>query len=101
MKSLPDIVQRNKDVEHIMHAACRYGYNTSGKENVNKRIAILVTADNWQNYCSDLPRAKGTKAEDCLTVLSLDTENRRINLVRIGSNVTVNLDERTYTALPY
>ena len=45
MKSIPLIVERNKDVEHIMHAACRYGYNTAGRSNVNKQIAILITAD--------------------------------------------------------
>ena len=60
-----------------------------------------TAADNWQNYCSNLPRAVGTKAEDCLTVLSLDTERRRISLVRVGSNITMELTERTYTSLSY
>ena len=59
------------------------------------------SADTWQNYCSDLARAEGTKAEDCLTVLSLDTQKREIRLVRIGSNFTMEMKERRYFVIYY
>lgn len=59
------------------------------------------SADTWQNYCSDLPRAEGTKAEDCLTVLSLETEKREIRLVRVGSNFTMDMKERVYFVINY
>ncbi len=57
--------------------------------------------DTWQNYCSDLPRTEGTKAEDCLTVLSLDTKKREIRLVRIGSDFTMEMKERRYFVINY
>lgn len=57
--------------------------------------------DDWQNYDCDLPRARGTKAEDCFSVLSVDTEKRFVYLVRVGSNITDRLVERTYYKLPY
>lgn len=65
-------------------------------------IAFPATAnDAWQNYCSDLPREKGTRAEDALTVMSVAREKREIRLVRIGSNMTMDMTERTYTVIPY
>lgn len=42
----------------------------------------------YQNDWSDLPRADGTKAEDCITALSVDTTNRQIYINRIGSSVS-------------
>ena len=59
------------------------------------------SADTWQNYCSDLPRAEGTKAEDCLTVLSLDTKKREIRLIRIGSDFTMELKKRSHFVINY
>jgi hypothetical protein len=69
----------------------------------NQKIISLASTANdlWQNHCSDLPRALGTKAEDLLTVLSVHTEKRQIRLVRIGSNFTMDMKERTYKVLEY
>jgi hypothetical protein len=65
-------------------------------------IAFPATAnDGWQNYCSDLPREKGTRAEDALTVVGVDTYNRRLKLVRIGSNITMDMTERKYHVVEY
>ncbi len=60
-----------------------------------------ASSDFWQNYSSDLPRAHHSKAQDCLTVVSIDTENRLVKLVRVGSNITVNLTERKYYIASY
>lgn len=57
--------------------------------------------DKWQNKSSDLPRLQGTKAEDCITVLTVDTENGCVHLVRVGSNMTYNMTKRIYTSLKY
>ena len=73
-------------------------------EKYSDQVALIFpssSAHTWQNYCSDLPRAEGTKAEDCLTVLSLETEKREIRLVRVGSNFTLDMKERTYTVIDY
>ena len=57
--------------------------------------------DGWQNYCSDLPREKGTRAEDAITVMSVATDKRQIRLVRIGSNITMDMVERKYCVIEY
>ncbi|MBR2405971.1 MAG: metallophosphoesterase [Clostridia bacterium] len=57
--------------------------------------------DDWQNYGCDLPRERDTKAEDCLTVMAVDSGKRRIHLVRVGSNITTDLVERTHFTLTY
>lgn len=69
----------------------------------DQRLISLAAAacDEYQNECSDLPRAEGTKAEDLLTVLCFDTEKRKIRLVRVGSNFTVDMTERTYFVTGY
>ncbi len=73
------------------------------KQYPNQKIISLASAcsDGWQNGDSDLPRYLGTKAEDCLTTLSVDPINRNICLVRVGSNITNTMVDRTFTAIPY
>ena len=39
------IIERNRDVEHIMHASCQYGFHAAGKNNIEKQFAMLVTTD--------------------------------------------------------
>ena len=60
-----------------------------------------MAMDLWQNGNCDLPRAEGTKAEDLLTAISLHTKKREIRLVRIGSNYTLDLEERMYKIIDY
>lgn len=69
----------------------------------NQHVVNVASSanDKWQNVCSDLPRLEGTKAEDCLTVLTVDTENNTVYLVRVGSNVTYELKERTFYSFKY
>jgi hypothetical protein len=57
--------------------------------------------DDWQNYGSDLPRAEGTKSQDLLTAVSVCTDKKEIRLVRIGSNFTMDMRDRTYITIPY
>lgn len=70
----------------------------------NGQLAVQLAAtanDNWQNYDSDLPRAKNMKSEDCLTVLGIDTAQRLVKLVRVGSNVTMRMTKRDMLAISY
>ncbi|MBR3894866.1 MAG: metallophosphoesterase [Clostridia bacterium] len=57
--------------------------------------------DNWDNLGCDLPRARNTKAEDCLTVFAVDRDSRVFHLVRVGSNFTKTLVNRTYYSVSY
>ena len=69
----------------------------------NQKIVRLCSssADTWQNGGLDLPRERGTKSADALTVFAVDTANRKIKLVRIGSTVTEDFNERRCGILEY
>ena len=70
----------------------------------NDQIAIVLGAtaiDEWQNSDSDLPRVFGKKSEDLITVVGFDRRFKRINLVRIGSNKTFTMVDRTMFSIQY
>ena len=82
------------------HHADFVGWNDKYRD--QRLISLAASAfDLYQNQWTDLPRTAGTKSEDILTTLSVDTEKRKIRLVRIGSNFTVDLVERTYYVTEY
>lgn len=65
-------------------------------------VCLCATCnDYWQNYNCDLPRIKGTKTEDAITVVGFDTSAKKVNLVRVGSNVTIDMVNRTMISLSY
>ena len=67
-----------------------------------KVISLAATAEGlYQNANCDLPRITGRKSIDCITVVSFDTIGKRINLVRIGSNKTITMVDRTMISIPY
>ena len=85
----------------VGHYHCDFvGHN---EKHLDQRIVALAAAanDDYQNFGADLPRAMGTKAEDLLTAVSIHPERREIRLVRIGSNFTVDMNERTYHVVEY
>lgn len=57
--------------------------------------------DEWQNNNSDLPRVFGKKSEDLITIIGFDRRYKRINLVRIGSNKTIDMVDRTMYSVAY
>lgn len=69
----------------------------------NQYVVNLDTTTNdlWQTNWSDLPRALGTKAEDCITVFVVDTSTNTVRLVRIGANITDAMTERTMYKFSY
>jgi hypothetical protein len=76
------------------------GYNAAYTN--QKVFGFMATADGtWQNFRSDLPRVENTKSIDCLTTVSIDTDNRLINIVRVGSNVTNRMVKRDMMSLQY
>lgn len=68
-----------------------------------QKIVSLVSSSGTSRCVerADLPRINGTKTEDALTVFSVDTQHRLIKLVRVGSNITNELVDRTFTAISY
>ena len=73
--------------------------DTYAKVTAYEGLNVLTFAssanDNYQNANTDLPRIEGTKLEDCITVLSVDTTHQLVKLVRVGSNKTINMTDRT------
>ncbi len=70
-------------------------------ENQNVIFYPSTALDLWQNHFCDVPRTLNTKAEDCITVTSIRTDKREIRLVRIGSNFTLNMQERISFSIKY
>ena len=59
---------------------------------------ITTSGDSRNQVYGDLPRREGDKTRDAVTLLSYDWFNRRINLIRLGSDVTKQMRERKYTS---
>ena len=69
----------------------------------NKQLIVNVTqatADYEQNF-DDTRRIKNSRAEDTFNVMSIDTDNRKIKLARIGNNMPTTLVERKFTVIDY
>lgn len=65
-------------------------------------VAFVATAaDRAQNTLNDLPRVIGERSEDAVTAVTIDTEERKIRLVRFGSDLTFDLKKREHTTLSY
>lgn len=73
------------------------------KKYQDQNIVTLTTAScasaHFQD--SDLPRNVDSKSEDALTVVSVDTDAKQVRLVRVGSNMTCDMSDRTYTVIDY
>lgn len=68
----------------------------------NQKQIIVANAGASVYYGkSDLKRVPNTKSEDAINVVSFDTNNRKINVVRIGADFTLNMTERQYTSIDY
>ncbi len=69
----------------------------------NTQIIVNVTCEGLQGpgYYDSLPRVENTSAEDAFNVMSVDTDNRKIKIVRIGNIMPVTLIERKITSIDY
>ena len=104
LEARADFSSRGKG-EFVSHLVGHVHYSYIGKSAVypEQNIIAFPTAanDDWQNAGCDLPRERGTKAEDLLTVFAVDRDERIMHLVRVGSNFTNTLVERTYFSISY
>lgn len=57
--------------------------------------------DLGQPTWSDLPRIVGTKSEDCITVVTIDNSTDTVRLVRVGSNITTDMRDRSMFISPF
>jgi hypothetical protein len=81
------------------------GVNTLPNYNKQVDITFDCTCSFYNQLFNDLPRTTNEKKkiDDSVTLFSFDPENRRINLCRLGSDITRDGRERKYAnfALPY
>lgn len=59
------------------------------------------SADMSQQQSGDLPRVPADKTIDAITVLSIDTTDKLVKLVRLGSDKTTHMTNRSVIAIPY
>ena len=62
---------------------------------------IFSLANMTRGTEDDLPRAEGEKSEDLLTVVTVDTTNRKLYLVRVGAEMSINFEHREDTCINY
>ncbi len=71
------------------------GYTANGILNI---VAECVTDDvYWQN-CK---RNKGTKTYDCFNIISIDTNQGHLKIVRVGDNTDIYMRKKQYTCIDY
>lgn len=83
---------------------CGHAHYDTVAHDQNGQLCVQLDCaanDNWQTSSSDLPRVSGTKTEDCMTVVGIDTGRRLVKLARVGSNVTMSMTKRDMIALSY
>ena len=71
------------------------GYTTKGILNI---VSECVTDDvYWQNCKRD----KGTKTYDCFNIVSVDTNQGLIKIVRVGDDNDIYMRKKQYTCIDY
>ena len=71
-------------------------------DNYPSQVACVFSlANRPRGSEDDLPRIEGEKSEDLLTVVSVDTTNRKLYLVRVGANLAIDFVEREDTCISY
>ena len=64
-------------------------------------VEVANTASTTKAYYDDLWRQVGTKSQDCLNLLVFDTDKKKIRILRIGANSTLNMEWRDMTSIFY
>ena len=71
-------------------------------DNYPTQNACIFTISNMARGTEDnMPRIEGEKSEDCMTVVSIDTTNRKLYLVRVGANLSIDFEYREDTCINY
>jgi len=68
----------------------------------NKQVDVVLTTSGTtkQNY-DDLYRVIGEKSQDCLNVYVFDTDKKKIRIIRVGANCTLNMTWRDIESVSY
>ena len=71
----------------------------------NKQVNVNVTTGSanlsTQAVYDDLYRDNDTIAQDAFNLIAFDTIHKKIRMLRIGANVTMDMKRRDYALIPY
>ena len=59
------------------------------------------TNQNYGEEVSDLPRHDGTQTEDCFNIYTIDTDNKLVKVVRVGSSINDLMQKREFAIYEY
>lgn len=59
------------------------------------------TSQNYGEEVSDLPRHDGTQTEDCFNIYTIDTDNKLVKVVRVGSSINDLMQKREFAIYEY
>ena len=78
-------------------------YIGKSSRSTNIQTNVCVTAACCTNYSQydDLQRVAGQRSEDCFNVISIDTDRKKIRILRIGADTTLNMTHRDMTQVDY
>lgn len=72
-----------------------------GYANQLQLVFTCATSDAARNQYGDLQRQSGQRSEDCFNIVSFDTSNRKIKIVRVGAQITFDMRQRDYIEISY
>ena len=90
--------------EFIAYIVGHTHYDKVGKSSVaenTQTVVVVTTSGTTKAYYDDLWRQTGTKSQDCFNYLVFDTDAKRIRILRVGANSTLNMDWRDMTSISY
>lgn len=67
----------------------------------DQAACIFTLSNMMRGGEDDMPRVAGEKSEDAMTVVSVDTTNRKLYLVRVGANLAIDFTERADVCISY
>lgn len=91
---------------HIHQDAICYVPGTKHKQVMLNQTGTTANLGNPGNYpylsdLSDLPRNTRTSTQDAFNVYVIDSDSKKIHVIRVGSTITFDLEERFYTSISF
>jgi len=83
------------------HAHTDITGNVTGYTGQKQIVLTCATSDASRNKYGDLQRQVGQRSEDAINVVSFDTWNRQIKIIRIGAQITFDMRKRDFIAIDY
>ena len=90
--------------EFIAYIVGHTHYDKVGKSSVasnTQAVIVVTTSGTTKAHFDDLWREEGTKSQDCFNFMVFDTDLKKIRILRVGANTTLNMEWRDMTSISY